>query len=195
MKSRLIAITLFVLSALAFSAKAQDVALKSNLFYDATTTANLGLEFGLAPKWTFDFSGNLNAWRFSGGKQWRHWLVQPEARYWLCNTFAGHFFAAHLLGGQYNFGRLNMDFKFLGSDFSKLKDLRYQGWLVGAGVGYGYAWILNRHWNLEAEIGIGWAYTRYDTYRCAGCGKKVEQGKHHNYFGPTKAAINLVYVF
>lgn len=195
MKSRLIAITLFVLSALAFSAKAQDVALKSNLFYDATTTANLGLEFGLSPKWTFDFSGNLNAWRFSGGKQWRHWLVQPEARYWLCNTFAGHFFATHLLGGQYNFGRLNMDFKFLGSDFSKLNDMRYQGWFVGAGVGYGYAWILNCHWNLEAEIGIGWAYTRYDTYRCAGCGKKVEQGKHHNYFGPTKAAINLVYVF
>ena len=30
--------------------KAQKVALKSNLLYDATTTMNLGLEFGLARK-------------------------------------------------------------------------------------------------------------------------------------------------
>ena len=34
--------------------KAQKVALKSNLLYDATTTMNLGLEFGLARKWTLD---------------------------------------------------------------------------------------------------------------------------------------------
>ena len=34
--------------------KAQKVALKSNLLYDATATMNLGLEFGLARKWTLD---------------------------------------------------------------------------------------------------------------------------------------------
>lgn len=186
---------LCVLAAFATETNAQQVAVKSNLLYDATTTINAGVEVKLSPKWTLDVSGNLNAWRFSGGKQWRHWLAQPEARYWLCNTFAGHFFAAHLVGGQYNFGHLNMDFNLFGSDLSKLKDFRYQGWFAGAGIAYGYAWILNRHWNLEAEIGIGWAYTRYDKFRCAGCGQKIEQGQHHNYFGPTKAAINLVYVF
>ena len=38
--------------------KAQKVALKSNLLYDATTTMNLGLEFGLARKWTLDVPGS-----------------------------------------------------------------------------------------------------------------------------------------
>ena len=32
-------------------------------------------------------------------------------------------------------------------------------------------------------------------YECAGCGEQVEEDKTHHYFGPTKAAINLVYVF
>ena len=42
--------------------KAQDVAIKTNLLYDATATVNLGVEVGLAPKWTLDISGNINAW-------------------------------------------------------------------------------------------------------------------------------------
>ena len=39
-------------------ARSQEVAIKSNLLYDATATVNLGLEFRLAPKWTLDVSGN-----------------------------------------------------------------------------------------------------------------------------------------
>lgn len=83
----------------------------------------------------------------------------------------------------------------MGSDLSKLSDYRYQGWFIGAGVAYGYAWILGRHWNLEAEIGVGYAYTQYDSFRCVGCGKRVEKDKPHHYVGTTKAAVNLVYVF
>lgn len=173
---------------------AQTFDVKTNLLYDATTTINLGAEVKLAPKWTFDLSGNLNAWRFSDGKQWRHWMVQPEARYWLCNAFAGHFFGAHLLGGQYNFGHINLP-SFLGNRLSKLKDYRYQGWYGGLGIAYGYTWILSRHWSLEAEIGFGWVYTRFDKFECKDCGQKIDSDHPHNYVGPTKAAINLVYVF
>lgn len=177
------------------SISAQDVALKTNLFYDATTTANLGLELGLSPKWTLDVSGNLNPWTFSNNKKWKHWLVQPEVRYWFCNKFMGHFIGLHALGGQFNMGNWNTDFSFLGSNLSELKDHRVEGWMVGAGLAYGYAWALSKHWNLEGELGIGYAYMRYDKYRCARCGEKVENDRTHHYFGPTKAAINLVYIF
>lgn len=176
---------------------AQKVGVKSNLLYDATTTLNLGLEFGLAPRWTLDFSGNYNPWTLNKekNKKIKHWAIQPEARYWFCDRFGGHFLGVHAHGGQYNFGGLKNSISFLGTDFSKLSDTRYQGWFVGAGVAYGYAWILGRHWNLEAEIGFGYSYTRYDRFRCAGCGKKIETDKTHHYVGPTKAAINLVYLF
>ena len=93
--------------------------------------------------------------------------------------------------GNLNIGGHN----FLGSDLKQLEDHRFQGWFAGAGVGYGYSWILGRHWNIEAEIGIGWAYTRFDKFNCGNCGIKLEEDKPHNYFGPTKAALNLIYVF
>ena len=178
-----------------FSAFAQsNVGLKSNLLADAALSPNLGVEVGLAPKWSLDLTGEINFWSINDHK-WKHWFIQPEARYWLCERFAGHFFGLHAIGGQYNFANLKNGISFLGSDFSPLSDYRYQGWAGGAGVAYGYAWVLNRHWNFEAEIGIGWIYTRFSKYRCSDCGKKLESDRPHNYFGPTKLALNFVYLF
>ncbi|MDE6270419.1 MAG: DUF3575 domain-containing protein [Muribaculaceae bacterium] len=179
-----------------FKTHAQDFAVKSNLLYDATATVNIGAELRLSRKWSFDLSGNMNFWSFSEGKRWKHWLLQPEARYWFCRSMGGHFLAFHALGGQYNVGHVDLDFlSFLGKNFKEFKDNRHQGWYGGAGVGYGYSWLLSRHWNLEAEIAVGYIYTRYDVYRCAGCGKKIASDLTHHYFGPTKAALSIVYVF
>lgn len=176
-------------------AEAQNMALKTNLLYDGLLNINGGVEVGLSQKWTLDISADYNNWTLSHGRRWRHALVQPELRYWLCNRFDGHFFGFHAHGGNYNVGGLKNGISFLGTDLSPLSDYRYQGWFVGAGLSYGYAWILGRHWNLEAEIGAGYAYSVYDKFECDGCGKKIEQDKKHHYVGPTKAAINLVYVF
>ena len=192
-KSKPIIVSLLTLLCAPF-AFAQKAALKTNLLSDAFANINAGAEVKLAPKWSFDLSGEYNGWKLSHDRRWKHWALQPELRYWFCTAFSGHFVGVHLLGGQYNIGGIDIPANFLGTDFRKLKDSRYQGWFGGAGVAYGYAWVLGRHWNLEAEIGLGWTYTRYDRYPCAVCGTKLESG-HHNYFGPTKAAINITYVF
>ena len=178
-----------------WEAQAQNVALKSNILSDAFYNPNLAVEFAVAPKWTIDISGEFNLWNLSHDRKWKHWVAQPEARYWFCDRFSGHFVGMHLLGGQYNIGGLDIPVNFLGTDFRNLKDTRYQGWFGGVGVAYGYDWVLHEHWNIEAEIGIGWTYTRYDRFRCAGCGKKIEENRPHNYFGPTKVAVNVEYIF
>lgn len=189
-------ITALFLLCIPTRSNAQNFAAKTNLLYDITSTINIGAEAALAPKWSLDLSGNMNFWSFSNGKRWKHWMIQPEARYWLCQPMGGHFFALHGLGGQYNVGHVDLDFlSFLGDNFKEFKDFRHQGWFAGAGIGYGYAWLLGKHWNLEAEIAVGYVYTKYDVYECAGCGKKVASDRHKHYVGPTKAAINLVYVF
>lgn len=175
--------------------QAQDVGIKTNLVADGLLSPNLAVEVGVAPKWTLELTGEFNGWTLSHQRRWKHWLAMPEARYWLCDRFSGHFFGVEAHGGQYNIGGFDGRWNLLGTDARKLKNTRYQGWFVGGGVTYGYAWILGRHWNLEGEIGIGYSYTRYDRFRCAGCGKKIESGRSHNYVGPTKAAINLVYLF
>ncbi|MDE6459139.1 MAG: DUF3575 domain-containing protein [Muribaculum sp.] len=177
-----------------FSVKSQNIAIKSNLLYDAIAVANLGVEAPLAPRWTLDVSANLNAWAINQHK-WKHWLVQPEVRYWLCDRFQGHFFGLHAIAGQYNVGNLHNNIHFLGTDFSDLTHNRYQGWMFGAGLAYGYSWILAKHWNIEAEIGLGWIHTRSDVYPCADCGTKLAEDKNHDYVGPTKAAVSLIYLF
>ncbi len=177
------------------TAEAQDINVKTNVLADAFLNVNAGVEIGLAPRWTLDVAGYYNGWTLSHDRKWKHWMVQPEARYWFCDRFVGHFVGLHALGGQYNIGGLKNSFSFLGTDFSKLSDRRYQGWMAGAGLAYGYSWMLGKRWNLEAEIGVGYVYTRYDSYPCAKCGTKIEKDKAGHYIGPTKAAINLVYSF
>ena len=166
MKAASRSLILLLLGTASLGTSAQQVGIKTNLLYDAALSPNLGVEIQTAPRWSLDISGNINAWTVNGHK-WKHWLAQPEMRFWFCEAFTGHFVALHALGGQYNIGNIDNGIKFLGTDFSRLGDRRYQGWFAGAGIAYGYSWILSKHWNLEAEIGIGWAYSRYDTYPCA----------------------------
>lgn len=176
-------------------ADAQNVALKTNLFYDATSTINLGIEFGIAPKWTFDLSANYNGWDFKDNKKWKQLLFQPEFRFWTCDRFNGHFLGAHLIGGLYNLGNLDMNFKFLGTDYSRFSNHRYEGWLVGVGIAYGYHLMLSKHLSFEFEVGFGYAYCRGDKYQPQPCGDLLGKNIKHHYFGPTKLAINFVYVF
>lgn len=195
MIKRLKHITLLLMLLVSASAQAQTVGIKSNLLYDAFANVNLGVELGIAPKWTLDLSGDFNAWNMSHGRKWKHWMAQPEARYWFCDRFSGHFVGVHAHAGQFNIGGIKTDVKFFGNDLSKWTDYRDQGWFVGAGVGYGYSWILNKHWNLEAELGLGFALTKFDRFDCQGCQNKLETDKKHTYVGPTKAAVNLIYEF
>lgn len=181
---------LFLLLALvlgSLSLSAQKVAVKTNLLYDVTTTLNLGFEFRVAPKWTIDVSGNYNPFSFKNDKKIKHWLVQPEARYWFCEAFNGHFLALHALGGVFNVGNMDLGI------YPSFKNHRYEGEMYGAGLGYGYQFILGKRWNLGLEIGVGWIRANYDKYDCPHCGEWIKDGKK-DYFGLTKAAISLIYI-
>ena len=66
--------------------------------------------------------------------------------------------------------------------------------VAGGGITYGYDWILSPHWNLETLIGIGYArlwYKQRPNLPCAKC----FSNKTENYFGPTKLALTVTYLF
>lgn len=178
-------------AAMSFAESKVDI--KTNILPDAALSPNLGVEFKLAKKWSLDLTGELNLWTINDHK-WKHWLAQPEARYWFCEPFVKHFIGIHAIGGQYNAGNIKNGITFLGTPFKNLSDYRYEGWAAGGGIAYGYALPLAKHFNMEFEIGIGYVYLKYKKYSCAECSHKLGDG-HHNYYGPTKAAINLVYIF
>lgn len=170
--------------------KGSVVGIKTNIPYWGTATMNLGAEVRLARHWSFDAEVGLNP--FDGkhgdgsyGKSLKHLRVHPELRYWFCETFYKHFIGLHVPYLLYNIS----DIKILGTE-----DERHQGWGTGVGISYGYSWILSKHWNVEATVGVGYLYLESDKYPCANCGSKIETVKKH-YFGPTQAAVNLIYQF
>jgi hypothetical protein len=172
---------------------AQQVALKTNLLYDATLTPNLGLEMGVGKKHSVQLFYGLNAWKFGHGedrKYAKHWLLNPEYRYWFCHRFNGSFVGIHAFGGEYDASNVKLPFGY----WKDLRDHRFEGWYIGGGISYGYQWVISKHWNLEAAIGVGAAYIKYDKFGCGSCGKKLDDGDKI-YVGPTKLALSLMYLF
>lgn len=186
--NKLLLLTIVLFSTLTISG--QQIAVKNNLLYDLTLTPNIGLEFGLADKSTLHLSAGYNPFEFGEYKRFKHWLVQPEYRYWLCEKFNGTFFGVHLHGGEFSVADLKLPFGFM----SQLKEHKYEGYFYGAGLTFGYQWILNKRWSLEAAIGVGYARVEADKYPCAECGDKLKSS-NYNYVGPTKTAVSLIYFF
>ena len=192
MKNRLISLLLSLLACITWCT-AQDVGIKTNLLYWGTATPNLGVEVRVAPRWTIDLSGGynfINPINKETGMKWLHFSVLPEARYYLCEAFNGHFFGLHGLVAFYNVNRLDIPIGRL----KLLKEYRLQGWGYGAGITYGYEWVLGKHWNLEASISAGYILFDYTRYNCEHCGKVVAK-EQKNYLGPTKATLSLIYLF
>lgn len=189
---RNILISALLVFAMALPASAQNVAVKTNALYWATTTPNIGVEVSVAKQHSLQLFYGLNPWKQSGGDQTslRHWLLMPEYRYWFCESFNGWFVGAHLMGGQFNMAGVDLP---LGL-FPSLENRRYEGWYAGGGVTAGYQWVLSRHWNIEASLGVGYDYIKYDKFRCGECGERLKSG-HTNYIGPTKLALSVMYVF
>ncbi len=178
------------LSLMGLGARAQEVALKTNALYWATTTPNLAAEVSAGRRNTFQLTYGLNPWKASSGKSIRHWMLKPEYRRWFCTAFDGWFLGAYARGGQFNAGNIDLPLGIL----PNLEDHRFEGWYAGAGVTAGYQWALSRHWNFEASLGVGYDYAHYDKFRCGTCGERQESS-HQNYVGPTGAALSLIYIF
>ena len=162
----------------------QQTALKTNLLFLATTTPNAGVEIALNDRLTLDLWGAYNAWKFPNDMKLNLYLIQPELRYWPCQKFEGHFVGVHGHYGHFNIGQIPF--------ISGLKEYVLRGDLYGGGLTYGYHWAIGDRWGLEAMIGGGYAYMKYDKYRCADCGEKVGSFTR-SYIGPTRIGFSIIY--
>ena len=166
-------------------------ALKSNLLHDITTSLNLGLEVKIIRKITLDLPVTLNPWTFNREEntKFKFLLAQPELRFWSCEAFNGHFFGIHGHYAYFNVGHMPSP------PFPEtMNKHRFEGELMGAGISYGYHWLISPRWSLEAEIGGGYARLWYDKYPCNVCAKLIGR-EQKNYYGVTRAGITLLYLF
>lgn len=162
--------------------------LKTNLLYDAAVTPNLAFEIRTGGRMSIDMPVSYNAWEWQNYRKWKHILVQPGLRLWARETFGGHFFGLHAHYAFYNVGNLHKFFS------PYMQAHRFEGWLAGAGVSWGYRWNFSRRAAMEVELGVGYARMEYDKYECVTCNDFVGS-ETKNYFGPTKAAVNMILAF
>ena len=198
---RYLIIAVFAFLASLGTANAQKAAIKTNALYWATTTPNIGMEFALGDRWTFELEGGYNPWNLDSDNNMKvkHWLVSPEFRYWFCNSFQGHFIGINANYTQFNIGGLpeGMSNLFVNLNtevpMPDLSVARIQGWAVGAGLTYGYAFPIARRWNMELTVGYGWWYTEYDQYESRKCGL-FQQAVARHALGPATAGISFIYM-
>ena len=167
----------------------QTLAVKSDLLTGALSSPNLSVEVKLSDRFTLEAGFHYNPFPAGGDKRWKHWFVQPELRYWMCQPFGGHFFGAHLMYGVYNAGDMKLP---LGL-FKGVRSSRYEGDFLGLGVSYGYHFILSPRWSIETSLGVGFLHIGYERYRCLHCGEQTG-GWYKNFIAPTRAAVSLVYL-
>lgn len=125
------------------TSNAQYLGVGTNVLGWAAATPNLGLDIGLTKHLGLVVDAGINPFDF-GPKKANFWAVQPELRFYPRYRFAGHYIG---LEGHYAAYH----------DFG-LRNYAYRGNLYGGGLTYGYSWMLNKSWNLEGFLGIGYTY-------------------------------------
>ena len=193
-------LTISLLLLCGISSNAQRFAVKTNALYWASATPNLGVEVAMGERWTFEVEGGYNPWTFNNEKNMkaRHWLVSPEFRYWFCNSFQGHFIGINGNCTQFNIGAVPVPVQkaFISLNDSTELDLeksRVEGWAVGAGLTYGYAFPIARRWNMEFTAGFGYWYSVYNQYESRKCGLFQEIVQKHA-LGMTSLGISFIYM-
>ncbi len=168
----------------------QKFAISNNLLYDASGILSAGIEMPLWKKTSFEVYGGLRPWKRSSTSVHKSWEVQAQYRIWPCQVMNGLFIGPYAHYSQFNFGNTELCFGLL----KGLKPHRYEGWLVGGGIGAGYEYALAKHWNIGAELGVGYTYIKYDKYNCEICGS-LKGSDDYNYIGISKLGLSLIYIF
>lgn len=123
---------------------AQTIAVRTNLAAWSLPVANVGIELVVTESNTVAFNGlvAMAPLKIVGDNTASLWGLLVEHRYW----FAHQPFKTMFIGPV------------IGINYYKRQGIGQNDLAVPMGVGIGYDWALNRHWNLEAGLAAGWIY-------------------------------------
>ncbi len=162
---------------------AQRVAVKTNAIYWATATPNLGAEFRLNRHFTLNVEGAVNYLKLGDRLRTKGIGAMPEVRYW----FSGRPQARHFVGLMGMVAGYSMTSHIKTSE----PKIYHGGTAIGAGVTYGYSFVLGKHWSLETTAGLG--LLSIGERKSKGDGPTRDNNKC--IFAPTKLGVSFVYIF
>ena len=158
---------------------AQRVAVKSNALYWATLSPNLGAEFRVSRHFTVNLEVAGNPFKLSDKLKTQFVGATPEVRYW----FEGRPHARHFAGVMGLVASHNL----------VLNDQKHTGETIGAGLTYGYSFVLGRRWSLETTVGAGVLKLREKSYNVNEPAPQTAN-KNKIMFAPLKLGVTFVYL-
>ena len=179
--------------------KAQSLALKTNMLYDAVLIPNVGVEVSLGKQWTASADW-FYTW-FSSDSRHRYWQgyggYLTVRRYFTSSSkrpslnsklsslnsklFKGHHLGAYVLG-------LTYDVEWGGRGYQA------DHFGFGAGLEYGYALPISNSLLLDFSLGIGFQDGEYKEYDPIDDHYVWQSTHKRHWFGPTKAEVTLKWV-
>ncbi len=157
---------------------AQKIGLRTSVAPWAVLAPNLGVDLTLNSRFSFNIQATYRP-NWKENEYIEFLVIQPELRYWLGRPQARHF--------------LGISAFYLDNEIYH-KERYYKGYGVAAGFTYGYSYVLSKHWNVEASVGVGALYSRQSKTK-----DRVETTPVINDCSwnvvPMKCAIAFVYFF
>lgn len=120
--------------------KAQQIAVKSDVVWDALTVPNIGVDVVVGNRTTLgvDVFACKNIW----AKDIQAYGIQPEYRYY----FSGRAMHQHYIG----LGGIALAYK---QEFNEKRHV--EGYAAGPGLLFGYVMHLGKRWNIDFHAGCG----------------------------------------
>jgi hypothetical protein len=163
-------------------AGAQSLSLRTSVTMLATATPNIEISMPVSKKVSLHLPVMYNPWVMRQNSRFQQLTTMPGIRYWQQQCGVHYFASFYGIATRYHVGGW-MDRKY-----------RYDGTGYGAGVGFGYSWVLSDHWNFELEGGVGLIWADYDK-----CGWQSDSHRYGSYRGlrviPSKLDISVAYYF
>lgn len=123
--------------------RAQRIAITSNLLEDVVLTPNIGVDFVIKDSQSLTFDASYSPYKLASEFYNKRMTVRAGYKWWLNQAFYAHY--------------IGVDAVFSSSEVAVSKFDSKDEYLA-IGVGYGYAFILNKRLNLVPHLGVGLAY-------------------------------------
>lgn len=165
--------------------RAQDISISTNFIdYASLGTLNLEASVGLAQHWSVNAGVKYNPFSYNTSEEsvrLKQRQINAGARYWPWHVYSGWWLSGLIAYQEYNEGGL-------------VSAQTSEGDRFGAGLGVGYTYMLNAHFNLDLGLGVWAGYDIYTTYSCASCGRVLGEGGQF-FILPSNILLALTYLF
>lgn len=196
-------------------------AVKTDIATDALALVQGGFEIQLSDRISLDLMGWYSEWAYINPcDEHKVYGFRPEIRYWLKGAMSkGLFFGLHANAAWYSMMVNDVDFyqnaslcKDDGCSRTHFYQYTYQNsdgvnvtnyyhdtpaWSTGLTIGYSLSLDKSDKWAVEFVAGAGYAHYEQNWYRKSSPWSlnSIEEPQVHDYFGLTRAGVNLRYRF